>query len=238
MAAQDRRQRGAEPAPAEGADAASLDDLAAEPADPRAEQPLAALERRERRGDVLHALLALPDAQRAALTLREYQGLSYDEIGDALGLDRAATTALLDRARCSLRRRTRGWPSGRADGCPELAPQLSAMLDAELDAGAWRRVERHVADCRRCKAELRRLRGGRRLHAAIPLLAPPSGWSWAATLEAARTAGGVAAAGLAADAVGLGPTATTGASLGAAGACPAALGGLLGPLGGHGPRGG
>ena len=110
------------------ADAASLDDLAAEPADPRAEQPLAALERRERRGDVLHALLVLPDTQRAALTLREYQGLSYDEIGDALGLDRAATTALLYRARCAFRRAYEGLAE---------RPERSA-------ARSWRRW------CRRC----------------------------------------------------------------------------------------
>ena len=46
----------------------SLDDLPLEPADTRGEQPLAALMRRERRGDVLNALLVLPDDQRAALT--------------------------------------------------------------------------------------------------------------------------------------------------------------------------
>ena len=51
---------------------ASLDELTFEPADPPGEQPLAALMRRERRGDVLNALLVLPDAQRIALTLREY----------------------------------------------------------------------------------------------------------------------------------------------------------------------
>ena len=63
----------------------SLDDLGHEQADGHAEQPLAAIVRREQRGDVLRALLALPDAQRAALTLREFQGLSYDEIGEMLG---------------------------------------------------------------------------------------------------------------------------------------------------------
>src|SRR6266487_4421846 len=48
--------------------------------------PARAAERREARGDVLRALLALPDRQRAALTLREYEGLSYDEIAALLGV--------------------------------------------------------------------------------------------------------------------------------------------------------
>jgi hypothetical protein len=101
--------------------------------------------RRERRGDVLHALLALSDEQRAALTLREYQGLSHDEIGELLGLDRGATTALLYRARGAFRLAHQGLLE-RVEpvGCPELAPLISAMLDEELDPVTWRRVERHV----------------------------------------------------------------------------------------------
>src|SRR3712207_5794327 len=66
-------------------------------------QPGQEVERREERNEVLRALLALPASQRAALTLREYQGLSYDEIGEQLGLNRAATTTLLFRARTSFR---------------------------------------------------------------------------------------------------------------------------------------
>ena len=44
-------------------------------APPQVEPPREA-ERRELRGDILRAMLALPDSQRAALTLREYQELS------------------------------------------------------------------------------------------------------------------------------------------------------------------
>ena len=213
---------------------ASLDELTLEPADPRSEQPLAALMRRERRGDVLNALLILPDDQRIALTLREYQDLSYDEIGDLLGLNRAATTALLYRARCAFRRAYQGLLARSAPiGCPELVPLISAMLDEELDASTWRDVEQHVSGCRRCRFELRQLRSARRLHATIPLLAPPAGWSWASTLEAARTVGGLGAASLAANDVRLVPAITTGASAGAANVLPgAAMVGLMTSLGG------
>src|ERR687887_569473 len=61
--------------------------------------PTRAAERREARGDVLRALLTLPDRQRAALTLREYEGFSYDEIAALLGVSRGAVERLLFRAR-------------------------------------------------------------------------------------------------------------------------------------------
>src|SRR5206468_5759207 len=113
-----------------------------------------------------------------ALTLREYQGLSYAEIGALLDLDLGATTALLYRARASFRAAYEG-VSAQAQpvGCPELAPLLSAMLDQELEPDIWRRVDHHLAGCRRCRRELRQLRHARRLHGLIPLVAPPSGWS-------------------------------------------------------------
>src|SRR3954463_2613687 len=73
----------------------SLDDLPGDVAESDHDEPLAAIVRREQRGDILRALLSLPDSQRAALTLREYQGLSYAEIGELLDLDVGAITALL-----------------------------------------------------------------------------------------------------------------------------------------------
>jgi RNA polymerase sigma-70 factor, ECF subfamily len=51
------------------------------------------------------ALRAIPESQRKALLLREWQGLSYEEIGTELGLSQAATEALLFRARQNVARR-------------------------------------------------------------------------------------------------------------------------------------
>jgi RNA polymerase sigma factor (sigma-70 family) len=48
------------------------------------------------------ALGEMPEQQRKALLLREWQGLSYREIGDRLGLTQAAVETLLFRARHSL----------------------------------------------------------------------------------------------------------------------------------------
>ena len=48
------------------------------------------------------ALAALPENQRRALLLREWQGLSYREISAELGVTQAAVETLLHRARRSL----------------------------------------------------------------------------------------------------------------------------------------
>lgn len=49
--------------------------------------------------DFTEVLRAIPETQRQALLLREWRGLSYDEIGAELGLSQSATEALLFRAR-------------------------------------------------------------------------------------------------------------------------------------------
>jgi RNA polymerase sigma-70 factor (ECF subfamily) len=48
------------------------------------------------------ALRALPDPQRRVLLFREWQGLSYREIGERLGLSQGAVESLLFRARRAL----------------------------------------------------------------------------------------------------------------------------------------
>jgi RNA polymerase sigma factor (sigma-70 family) len=55
--------------------------------------------------DFVAALRDVPESQRKALLLREWRGLSYDEIGAELGLSQAATEALLFRARQNVARR-------------------------------------------------------------------------------------------------------------------------------------
>lgn len=57
--------------------------------------------------DFRKALAALPERQREAVVLRYLYGLRYGEVATALGLSRAATEALLFRARRALRGRLR-----------------------------------------------------------------------------------------------------------------------------------
>jgi RNA polymerase sigma-70 factor (ECF subfamily) len=58
------------------------------------------------------ALARLPEEQRAAVVLKEFQGLSYQEIGRVLGCNEAAARARTYRARNALREHLRDWWEG------------------------------------------------------------------------------------------------------------------------------
>jgi RNA polymerase sigma-70 factor (ECF subfamily) len=72
-------------------------------ADRAAGDPEQRLIRIEQRRAVRRALDALPVHYRQALILRQLQGLSYAEIGEALGISVEAVTSLIHRARQSFR---------------------------------------------------------------------------------------------------------------------------------------
>jgi len=61
------------------------------------------IERREELKDLMKQLRALPDAQRAAIVMRELEGLSHEEIAAALGISGGAARQAIHRAREGLR---------------------------------------------------------------------------------------------------------------------------------------
>ncbi len=65
--------------------------------------PEAAMEEKERGERVQQAVLALPPASRTVLVLQEYEGLSYREIADALGIPIGTVMSRLNYARNRLR---------------------------------------------------------------------------------------------------------------------------------------
>jgi RNA polymerase sigma-70 factor (ECF subfamily) len=65
--------------------------------------PEATAEGRERGEQVRQAVLELPPASRAALVLREYEGLSYQEIADTLDVPIGTVMSRLSYARGKLR---------------------------------------------------------------------------------------------------------------------------------------
>jgi RNA polymerase sigma factor (sigma-70 family) len=65
-------------------------------------------ETREQIAQLRAALEQLPDRQRQAILLREWQGLSYADIAEQLGLSLGAVETLLFRSRRSLMQRLRG----------------------------------------------------------------------------------------------------------------------------------
>jgi RNA polymerase sigma factor (sigma-70 family) len=70
---------------------------------PVEEPPEAGAERSELRAVVIAALRRLPEEQRSAAILREYQGLDYHQIAAVLGCSEQAARARTYRARLSLR---------------------------------------------------------------------------------------------------------------------------------------
>jgi RNA polymerase sigma factor (sigma-70 family) len=106
------------------------------------ESPAETLERREELTDLMHRLRSLPEAQRAAIVMREMEGLSHEEIATALGVSGGAARQAIHRARQALR-----------DGAGMLVPLplLKALLaagsmgTAEVAAGAGGTVGAGVA---------------------------------------------------------------------------------------------
>jgi RNA polymerase sigma factor (sigma-70 family) len=81
--------------------------------------PAEELERREELADLMRRLQSLPEAQRAAIVMRELEGLSHEEIAGALGLSDGGARQAIYRARRSLR---------DAAGALLPLPLLKAML--------------------------------------------------------------------------------------------------------------
>lgn len=65
--------------------------------------PADELERREELADLMRRLQALPSEQRAAIVMRELEGLGHEEIAAALGLSGGAARQAIYRARRALR---------------------------------------------------------------------------------------------------------------------------------------
>lgn len=81
----------------------SLDDTAYIPAAPAETGPEQSLLRNEKALKVREAINSLPEKQRSALILREYEGLDYQEIAGILDQTVSSVKSLLFRARASVK---------------------------------------------------------------------------------------------------------------------------------------
>jgi RNA polymerase sigma-70 factor (ECF subfamily) len=86
--------------------------------------------------DLRAALRTLTPNQRQAILLREWKGLSYDEIGDELGLSQAATETLLYRARRTLARKLAATYAVDGFSLASLARSMLTSGAAKATAGA------------------------------------------------------------------------------------------------------
>lgn len=71
--------------------------------------PVQAAEQRERLRAITHVIARLPGDQRAALVLREFEGLSYDEVAEVLDITVSAVKGRIHRARLAVLEGTTAW---------------------------------------------------------------------------------------------------------------------------------
>ena len=145
--------------------------------EPTVPGPEVQAEERGRLAQLVEDLGTLPERQRGALVMRELNGLSYDEIGDALGLtNEAARRAVFD-ARSSLHAAL----DGRATACVSVRRSIS---DGDRRSLRARGMRAHLRSCNDC-ASFQRAIGARRtdLHAL-------AGWVSGAAVLGALGAGG------------------------------------------------
>ena len=68
------------------------------------------------RAFLIERLRALPDDYRAAVVLRDVEGLSNDEVAAALGVTLAAAKSRIHRGRMQLRAELEQWEHAQSDG--------------------------------------------------------------------------------------------------------------------------
>jgi RNA polymerase sigma factor (sigma-70 family) len=119
-------------------------------------------EQRGRLEQLVDDLQTLPERQRGALVMRELNGLSYDEIGTALGLTNDAARRAVFDARNALHDAV----DGRATACVSVRHCIS---DGDRRSLRARGIRAHLRSCDDC-ASFQRSIGARRadLHALAP----------------------------------------------------------------------
>jgi RNA polymerase sigma factor (sigma-70 family) len=96
-------------------------------------------------GEILTALSHIPPQQRQAIVLREFEGRSYIEIAEILGVTTSALETLLFRARKSLAEELEHQLT-----CTEAQFAISQAADGRLGRKERRRLRAHIAECPDC----------------------------------------------------------------------------------------
>jgi RNA polymerase sigma factor (sigma-70 family) len=114
--------------------------------------PSAAVESKQRIDDLRGAFGGLSDSHHQLLVLREFEGLSYDEIGQRLDMTRQMVESSLFRARRKLSEEYEELASGRRCQQVQLAIDAGALASARaLGIRDRRRFARHLSHCQSCR---------------------------------------------------------------------------------------
>jgi len=129
------------------------------PTESRSDQPEAAFEMTWLRETVTRVADSMPPRQRAALVLRELEGLSYNAIAEALQLSPGAVETLLFRARRRFREeylRRAAEADRPVVGCGRTVELLgSAERPRPASRRRLRDVAAHIVDCTSCRDRVR-----------------------------------------------------------------------------------
>jgi RNA polymerase sigma factor (sigma-70 family) len=128
--------------------------------------PMAEAERREDLRRLIVDVRALPEQQRSALLMREMEGLSYNDLAEALGVTVPAIKSLLVRARVGLVEAI----EARDTACVEIRTDLATAFDRGVRASG--RSRKHLRECAGCRDYRTALRG---IEKQLNGLAPASG---------------------------------------------------------------
>ncbi len=114
--------------------------------------PAAAIESKQNLADLRGAFDGLNEAQHKLLVMREFEGLSYDEIGTRLGMTRQMVESGLFRARRKLGEEYDELASGRR--CEQIQTAIDAgelQTARGLGIKLRRRYSRHLSHCQPCR---------------------------------------------------------------------------------------
>ncbi len=93
----------------------------------------------------------LSDTHHEILVMREFEGMSYREIGERMGMSRPAVESTLFRARRRLTEEYDDLVSGAR--CQRIQSLIVAAGETRLGTRESRRLSRHVAHCQPCRRE-------------------------------------------------------------------------------------
>ena len=155
-------------------------------------------------GELLTALSKIPPQQRQAIVLREFEGRSYKEIAEILGVTTSALETLLFRARRSLAEELEHQLT-----CTDAQLAVSRAADGRLGRKERRRLRDHLGECPDCARFASLQQRHRRALKGLMLIPIPLSLSFFKGIEGTATAATVPAGASAA---------AVGASVGAAGA--------------------
>ena len=158
-------------------------------------------------GELLVALSKIPPQQRQAIVLREFEGRSYSEIAEILGVTTSALETLLFRARRSLAEELEHQLT-----CTEAQLAISQAADGRLGRKERRRLRDHIGECPDCARFTSLQQRNRRALKGLMLVPIPLSLSFFKGIEGTASAATVPAVASAATV-----SATMGGATGAAG---------------------